>query len=438
MHEEQKMIILYGMTRWSAQIVKMGLISADYICDKRAVILEGDLQLKLAGVPVINLEQLKNQCNNKKVIFYICVGTNKKAVKGITSDIERSGIDADIIDIFADKNNRLIKRICQYRIKSNSGWCGEGIEDDKYVVVTNNEEYSRYQGLLSNIQAVIGYVYEARIAGYNPLVDLRLGKETLSSFWSFQGNKDSNGWDCYFTQPNSSDKLDDLYRKHRIRYVNKNYGSLFRLDWYDILPAEKETYEFWSGIIKENLHLRNELFARVESNRRELFGDEDVLGVAIRSEFRYGGENGLELYNGHPIVGKVEEYISGIEKRMHEWGYKKVFLMVDDREYHDRIKEYFGDAFISLGRPLARFFRDGKPVGEGLPLEGQNNDLMFEELNEVSSVEKTESYLIETYLLSMCDSLFCTPGSAQSLAYLLNDGGYKNIEVDYRGRYEIH
>ncbi len=136
-------------------------------------------------------------------------------------------------------------------------------------------------------------------------------------------------------------------------------------------------------------------------------------------------------------MGKAEEYASIIEKKMNDWGYKKVFLMVDDREYHDIIKEHFGGAFISVERPLAHFFENGEPISNCLPLEEKNNDLIFNELKDVSSVEKTKSYLIETYLLSECSSLFCTPGSAQSFAYLLNGGRYRNIEVDYRGRYCI-
>lgn len=436
MAERKNINVLYGMTYWSMEFVFQKRMQIDLICDKKAMFFAEMPQLEFAGIPVVNVEYLAKNYSKQKVNIYICVGTNKRVVDSIVSDIKNAGLTDDIVDLFDENQVEAVRNIFKRRVEENSSWLENGNKkDDSYVVITNNEEYAKYQGILSNIQAVLGYVNEVRLAGANPLVDLRLGMGTVDSFWSFQGDKSNNGWDNFFRQPNPGDEIENIYAKSRVKYINKQYAPVSMLDWYRVLPTDDKTYAYWSRIVKENIHIREKLEKRIDTFEKKYFINQKVLGVAIRSEFRYGGEQGLELYKGHPIVGKVEEYIDAIERKISDWGCEKIFLLIDDREYHEKIKEHFGRKFISTGRPLPHFFKDGEPIKKGLPIDEKRNKVIFEELEDISQVEKTESYLIETYLLSRCSCLYCTPGSAQAFAYLLNDGQYDGVEVDNRGFY---
>ena len=69
------------------------------------------------------------------------------------------------------------------------------------------------------------------------------------------------------------------------------------------------------------------------------------------------------------------------------------------------------------------FFRNGQPV----PLD--EVDFALQEFKNVSMRKKTEDYLTEVCIVSMCDSLPAQKGSVQTVASLHNGGKYEHTEI---------
>ena len=122
-----------------------------------------------------------------------------------------------------------------------------------------------------------------------------------------------------------------------------------------------------------------------------------------------------------------DEVIAEIGRLMSEWGYEYFFFACDDREYSDRIADYYGKQCIRMNRKLYHFFENGEPI----PFESLN--IITVEFENYTMQQKTEDYIVETYLLSKCDSLYTDGGSGLRYAYIVNGGMYKHFEMHETG-----
>lgn len=50
--------------------------------------------------------------------------------------------------------------------------------------------------------------------------------------------------------------------------------------------------------------------------------------------------------------------------------------------------------------------------------------------------ERTEKYIVETYLLAQCQCLYSCIGGGAEFAFFLNGGKYDHVEVYDKGNYE--
>lgn len=335
------------------------------------------------------------------------------------------------------RNNRNLERtFARFRVYEKTEPLTE--KDQKtYVIIKLNDEINEHQGLLSLTQEVLKAANEIRIAGFQPVVDFSDLVGKCMYFPRDEWLTGENPWDYFFKQPDKSDTLEKAYCSQHTRILRHSYGTMNNFGAYELFSSSPEQLRYWQKVVKRNLHLSDLIKSRVDSEKKKLFtGNEKVIGVSIRAGYRAGGLGGFQLlYDKHPVVRSCEEYIERTEKKMKLWGCTKVFLMIDDREYHTRFLEYFGKDLLYIDRPLARYFKDGKPQAD--EIKDVFLPCVYEELDEITEKERAADYLAEVYLLSMCDSLYCSLGTGQAFSYLLNNGNYHYADVDDSGRYTL-
>lgn len=314
-----------------------------------------------------------------------------------------------------------------YRSRCSAAFkkCSYGNEnrDKKFRVLCNRTKLADKQGLLSTMSLLLPNMIEARAHGYIPVVDLKKNRIPPRMLQEPYLAKKENAWEYYFTQPDKNISLEEVRRS---RYVEEQVKECRNYDYYigDKCPEGGTKTQYLSKAIRRNIHLQPGIKSRVLHEKHELFAETNkVLGVAIRAGYRFGALNKFSLYDGHPMVSSCTEYIKGIEKKLQEWNYNSFFLVIDDEEWLEAIKNYFGKSCIYMERPRMHYFEDAlndiPQIVEGDPII---------ECQGISIRTKEEDYLVELYLLAQCDGLYASRGTGHNFAYLLNNGRYSHVE----------
>ena len=309
--------------------------------------------------------------------------------------------------------------------------CGEKNEDKKFRVLCNKHPMAYAQGLLSTVTVLLPNIIEARQHGYIPVIDLCRNSSAQTLLQEQELAKSENAWEYYFTQPNKEISLDEVWQS---RYVEEQRKDCMNLKYYigDACLKDDAQTQYLFRIICENIHLQPSIENRVELEKKKLFPQNGkVLGVGIRAGYRAGIIHNESILNGHPNVGSCTDYIKEIEKRLKEWNYDFFFLTVDDRQYLEEIKKYFGKSCIYLERPRTHYFTDAL---RDIPYSRDENRQI--EMKGLSPKKRNVDYLVELYLLAQCDSLYASRGTGHNFAYLFNNGRYSRAEFIDLGEFQ--
>ena len=197
-----------------------------------------------------------------------------------------------------------------------------------------------------------------------------------------------------------------------------------------MMPMPPEKLIYWSQIANKYIRPIKEISEKIKKEKRKLFSDtEKIMGVSIRAGYRRAALLNQNIINDHPKVGSCEEFIEIIQMQMNEWGYESFFLACEDREYVTKIEKYFGEKCVHMDRKYLHMFHNDTPVAD--------MDELFQEYEGISIKEKTIEYIIETYLLAECDSLYSTVNGGAEFAYIINGGKYINFRTYNEGLYLI-
>lgn len=301
----------------------------------------------------------------------------------------------------------------------------------KYRVLCNKDKFASAQGLLSTVAGILPNIIEARLHGYIPVIDLCKNSRCQPMLQERYLAKKENAWEYYFTQPDKGITLEEVRKS---KYVEVQIKSGANLNYYigdKRLQPDIRT-RLLSNAVCKNIHLQPEIRSRVLREKNLLFSQTDrVLGVGIRAGYRAGILRNLEMFNGHPFVGSCTDCIGEIEKRLKKWKYDSFFLAIDDREYLEEIKKYFGKDCIYLERPRVHYFQSAMQDMAQL-----SDDKKMVEFENISIRKKNEDYLIELYLLSQCESLYASRGTGHNFSYLLNAGRYSHVEFENLGEFQ--
>lgn len=313
------------------------------------------------------------------------------------------------------------RKRCSIAFKKHS--YGNGNRNKRFRVLCNRNRRADKQGLLSTIFVLLPDIIEARNHGYTPVIDLCKNTRCQVFLQEKKLAKKENAWEYYFTQPDREITLNDV---HQSRYVEEQIKNVCNPKYYigDKFLQWNNEVQFLSLAIRRNIHLQQRIRYRIIHEKNKLFPKNNrILGVGIRAGYRSGILRNASLYNAHPEVGSCREYIENIEKRLVKWNYNSFFLHIDDREYLEKIKEYFGNSCIYLERPRFHFFQDA------LQDVCDEPDNFFVELKNYSVRQRNEDYLVELYLLAQCDSLYASRGTGHNFSYLLNNQKYCHAEI---------
>lgn len=306
---------------------------------------------------------------------------------------------------------------------------GEKNRYKKFRILCNKSRYVSYQGLLSTVSVILPNIIEAKLHGYIPVIDLCKNSRCQPLLQEKCLAKKENAWEYYFTQPDAGVTLEEVRQS---KYVERQIKDCRNPNYFigDRCPQSNFQTRLLSGAIRQNIHLQPEIKNRVAREKNNLFPKTDkILGVGIRAGYRSGILRNNPLYNGHPVVGSCTDYIKEIEKKLSKWNYDLFFLTIDDRQYLEEIKKYFGKNCIYLERPRNSFFKDA--IGDIL----QPSDELWIEFEGVPIRTRNEDYLVELYLLALCDGLYASRGTGHNFAYLLNSGRYSHVEFEDLGEF---
>lgn len=285
-------------------------------------------------------------------------------------------------------------------------------------------------GLFSLILVnVLPYLRISDKKGYVPIIDY---KNTIP-FPLIQDEENygkDNPWEDYFEQPGGKYTLDEVYKSAKVEMCNPNKYGFEVVMWNSVMPMPAEELRYWSRIANKYIRPTKEIFDKIQEEKTRLFRqNEKVMGVSIRAEYRRDALLKLDIIKGHPKVESCEYYIEMIQKKMKEWRYNRFFLACDDREYVMKIENYFGEKCCHMDRRYRHWFIND------IPVPGENIREIDKEYEGCTIREKTVEYIVETYLLASCDSLYSTIGGGAQFAYLVNGGKFKNLEFYDKGLY---
>ena len=313
------------------------------------------------------------------------------------------------------------------KIKAKIVFRGEYIHwgknrDKKYLVIQCD---NRNNGLFSIVFSVLPFIEFAEKKHYIPVVDLKT--VYFPSVQDLDKKNIENAWEYYYEQPVRDSSLDEACQsKHVIKMTENSDRVVPYIHWDEIFPTDNGQLQYWHNIIIKYIRLNDDLEKKVEYYRKQLFPENSrIMGVCIRAEFYAGMLLGKKIHKGHPRVAPCEEYIEIVEERLKQWECDCVFLAIDDREYLEKFKNHFKSKCIYLERELLRWFENGSPV--------EDPQKKVHEFENITIYEKNEKYIIETYLLIKCTSLYSCKGGQGKYAYFVNGGRYENIEVYDKG-----
>lgn len=246
---------------------------------------------------------------------------------------------------------------------------------NKYIVIRPDE----YCGMFGSIWQVIRAIY------HNP------NKLYYINFYdSIYNTKNENIFDYFFHQPHVKDFPPNEQIEKNVGLINNPESEFI---WSSIEPNTKEEIQkrriIFNSIIKNYLKLKSEIEEKINFFEKNNFLGNKVLGIHLRG-------------TDHPYKKPINFYLNEIIKI--ENMYDKIFVCSDEEDRINNIKNTFKDKVICYDA-----------------LRSQNGDVPLHMPPYESRWQRNSTYeyqykiaedvIIEAYLMSKTNFLFCCPGS---------------------------
>lgn len=296
-----------------------------------------------------------------------------------------------------------------------------GNQNEKETFYVIRTDSTQHWGIATTCSIVLNGIKYAVDRGWIPVIDYK--NYFLVGIQDEENRGQENAWEYYFEQPDIRFPLEEVYQSRNVilgPVRGQPHGSL---SWNDVKDVMDDQYIPYFDCAAKYLRMKPEIAEKAEEFRRTLFGrtaGEKILGVGMRAGLYWGEVLKSGDYAGHPGGLNIDEYIEMTHRYMREFGCGYIFVSCDDRYYLERMKREFGEKCLYMNdRTLAHFFD-----GEGKPIVDEREKTV--ELTAQSERERTIDYLIEIYLLSVCDSLFRVQGGGSLLACFFNNRKYEH------------
>jgi len=266
-----------------------------------------------------------------------------------------------------------------------------------------------HAGFFSNFHHVLGHLKIALERGCIPLIDMQNYKTWYDEEEPIFNTR--NTWEYYFEQPFPF-SLEEAYQSRKIILSDGAYP-------YHKVPTkfgfvyDRKAVANHHQLIHKYLRLRPEVKQMVEKHFKNLLGDKsNIMGVLSR-----GTDMNTPFGYHHQKMPKREELLLQAEKCKADWDAEWVFLVTEEEDVLSTFKEVFKGKLIHSVTPRVSQYDGGKPI----------NQLHFDRKND--HFLKGLEYLIDIYLLSMCDSLLCPLTNGSVAAIELNGNKYKHFRI---------
>lgn len=296
-----------------------------------------------------------------------------------------------------------------------------------YYIINSLEEDCQIAGLLSFLLERFQQVLFAVDHGLIPIFD------TYSCSFPLFADGTDNPFYSYFKAIDGEPTIEEVYglpKEQRIMgYPAGGFATLFEDYYIDLKGVDwinESVLSVASPVFNKYCALNDNVQELVDKLYEDLFPKNGkVLGVNIRTAYKYVSILDPGKYGYHPRILEFNELYEIVMKRMPEWGYEYLYLIVDDREYLENMKRLLGDKLIYVERPIYNMFESGEII--------RDDDRVYAELD--STYNKTRIFLAQTELLAMCDSLIYTSSSSSIYSLLRRGTDYEYVDVYDLGVY---
>lgn len=273
-----------------------------------------------------------------------------------------------------------------YRLRYNDEMrkkikCGNKNADKVFYVIRPRTD--GIEGLLSLFWNVIRNIDYAIENNYIPVVDFQNYKTQYTM------TKDENAWDYYFTQP-SNYTLEEVYESQNVII------SGLEIIWYknSVYKADYSQYalDYLHQMVFKYVDYSDEVKRRVNDEIAKLNIDMDnTIGLYLR------GTDYIKLKpSGHPVQPTPEQAIKVVDEFMEQYDLPTVFLVTEDGDIYDAIKNRYGDKCVT---PTFDSYIYGYKGDAFLSC-----DKKIDEIAE-NAYERGMQYLIKMIIISECGYL---------------------------------
>ena len=261
--------------------------------------------------------------------------------------------------------------------------------------------------------------------GMIPIIDMQ---NYHSALWQSEDKKyKENAWEYYFSQPGGY-SLEDIANAKKIVLS-------FGVDAKE-LPSHKDIYfnkneiEKWNGIYKKYIRLNDEVTQYMRGYEEKFdMKNNKILGVSVRRGINWGHVTKDEYvskgvsFAGYSEQPELEQVIEDIDHLMKEWECQYVFVVTDDQESIEVIRDKMQTKVLFVDRRRQAYFQDGKPKKKIEPFGGSY------EIAQKNKFQDGLDYMTEIFLLAKCDSILCGRTSGNAAAFVINGNQYKHVKV---------
>lgn len=256
-------------------------------------------------------------------------------------------------------------------------------------------------GLFSNYHYVLGHLIYALDRNYIPIVDMEKYKTFFNEKVPVNGTR--NAWEYYFKQP-SSYTLSDVYRSQNVVLSRCSYlGPSF--------PDSEAQITYLYCLIAKHLPFNDITKEAIKGATKRLFSEKaNILGVKYR-----GSDYSKSEFAGHAVVASVEDYINRTERYLSEWKMDWIYLSTEEADVVDIFRAKFGTKVIVT---------ESLRIKDYQTYMGESSTIRFNRVND--NYIKGIEYIIDTVLLSYCDTIIGPKVNGTMFAIELNNNKYKN------------
>ncbi len=314
---------------------------------------------------------------------------------------------------------------CQFKINK----FGKENPKKTFFVIKDSNPYA---GLLSEYFAFMSVINYAELHNFIPIIDLK--NYYMDTICDKENIGKINAWDFYFEQPCKEYSLENVYQSKHVIICPTVWSP--ELKEYHVRKGNNENLIELSDIQKQNFSffynkcpLRNEILKHAQFLYNTLFPkNERVLGVSFRRAYErhHYWKDPITPDGTHLVHYTLKTIIPKIKEIMRNDNYKYFFLVCDDREANDEIKNEFNEKCIIFERPLPHYFINNNPI----PVDYKDDyNIIFQEFSNDNNgvTNRNIDYLSAIVLLSNCNSILNAGGTADVFASILNNWSYEKI-----------